>query len=277
MYIYPLPLFLSSLIFSILTTIKPMNASTATPSSVENLTFVQKLERRKAKKLEISRGDITRGGDSIGSRSVEKLKKSTFSYEVELPSRSLSPPRKSLTEREKTTLIASQLRSANRLASQNKSEGNLSAVGEPKEFICSDGITKMPYMVLGLSRSISFSPSHMVSFLHISLISTLIGSISLESKRDNFIVIHDFFDTLDATAIFLKPIVQRHDGCQILCFNYPGQANTTWPRPPAAEKHRGAKDITVNNDWIADKIHGIYFPSPIIFPFLISSYPLLSY
>ena len=36
----------------------------------------------------------------------------------------------------------------------------------------------------------------------------------------------DFFDTCDASAILFKPIVQRHEGCQVLCFNYPGQANT---------------------------------------------------
>jgi pimeloyl-ACP methyl ester carboxylesterase len=71
----------------------------------------------------------------------------------------------------------------------------------------------------------------------------------------NFVVVHDFFDTCDATAIMLKPIIQRHDGCQIICFNYPGQANTTWPRPPAAEKQRGAKEPILNNEFIADKLN----------------------
>ena len=191
----------------------------------------QKLERRKAKKEQEPSKDITRGGEnSIGSRSVpvKKAAKSVSSSSFELP-RSLSPPKKELSDRERQALAASQARSANRLASQNKSEGNLSAVGEPKDYQCSDGITKMPYLVL--------------------------GSVTVASRRDSFVIVHDFFDTCDATAIYFKPIVQRHDGCQVLCFNYPGQANTTWPRPPPAEKKRGAKDVIINNDWIADKLH----------------------
>jgi len=79
--------------------------------------------------------------------------------------------------------------------------------------------------------------------------------MSLQSKKTNFIIVHDFFDCCDATAILFKPIVQRHDGCQILCFNYPGQAHTTWPRPPQAERLRGAKEPIHNNEWIADKMH----------------------
>jgi hypothetical protein len=70
----------------------------------------------------------------------------------------------------------------------------------------------------------------------------------------NFVVVHDFFDTCDSTAISFKPIAQRHD-CQILCFNYPGQAHTTWPRVSHAEKESGAKEPVLNNDWIAARLH----------------------
>lgn len=82
----------------------------------------------------------------------------------------------------------------------------------------------------------------------------VLGSVPAEVRRCNFIVIHDFFDTCDGTSIAFKPLVQRH-GCQILCFNYPGQANTVWPRPSAVERQRGAKEPVLNNDWISDRLH----------------------
>ena len=148
-------------------------------------------------------------------------------------------------------MAAAQKKNVDRLASHNKSEGNfgsasefryasaspslaISAVCDDTAFPypshrCSDGITKMPFMVL--------------------------GGLSLNVKRCNFIVVHDFFDTCDSTAIIFKPIVQRHEGCQALCFNYPGQSNTVWPRLPAAERDRGAREPVLNNDWIADRMH----------------------
>jgi pimeloyl-ACP methyl ester carboxylesterase len=115
----------------------------------------------------------------------------------------------------------------------------------------------------------------------------------------SFVVVHDLFDTCEATAILFKPIAQRHDGCQVrastflnfhqllsasnqlpftfhspptfinihpcpptyiqlpqvLCFNYPGQAHTVWPRAPEAERKRGAVDPALNNDWLAGRLH----------------------
>ena len=81
----------------------------------------------------------------------------------------------------------------------------------------------------------------------------------------SFIVIHDFYDTLEATSLFFKPIALRHDGCKILTFNYPGQANTVWPRPPpnADKRKKSVGDNgrepgptpVLNNDWIADRVH----------------------
>ena len=113
----------------------------------------------------------------------------------------------------------SQKKSTDRLASQSAMEGAGGLVGGSKLFRyflytfnlvlifngfllcrCSDGITKLPYVVL--------------------------GKFSLAITRCSFIIVHDFFDTCDATAILFKPIVQRHEGCQVMCFNYPGQANT---------------------------------------------------
>ena len=134
-----------------------------------------------------------------------------------------------LSKREVKAMKAMQKKSTERLSAQSVIEGNAGLVGAPQEIRCADGITKFPYMV--------------------------IGSFSLEVKRCSFIVVHDFFDTCDATAILFKPIVQRHDGCQAVCFNYPGQAHTVWPRLSKAEKERGAKDPIINNDWIADRMH----------------------
>ena len=142
---------------------------------------------------------------------------------------SRSTSKTKMTDRERTAMAASQKKAADRLSSHNKMEGNMGAVGQSKEFRCADGITKMPYIVL--------------------------GNVSLEVKCCNFIVIHDFFDTADATAIMFKQMVQRHSNMQAICFNYPGQSNTVWPRLPAEERARGAKEPLLNNDWIADRLH----------------------
>ena len=70
-------------------------------------------------------------------------------------------------------------------------------------FICSDGLTTLPYEVL--------------------------GEASLTTSRHNFVVVHDIFDTLDSTKIFFQRLLYRHPGCQILIYNYSGQAGTTFP------------------------------------------------
>jgi hypothetical protein len=135
-----------------------------------------------------------------------------------------------VSKRNKKALEAMQKKATDRLSSQTAIEGSVGLFGKAKDFRCSDGITRMPYIVM--------------------------GKFSLMVNKCNFIVIHDFFDTYDSTSIFFKPIVQRHEeGCQFLCFNYPGQASTVWPRPTAAEKEHGANEPILNNDWLADRIH----------------------
>lgn len=221
------------------------------------LTFVQKLERKKANKVMKESSDTdqyhrdgTRLPQSPSKNSLLSkpsnpsfLKRSTDrpvppqmagsasvgTINNNLSGESQSSVQSATSKRESRALAASQKKASDRLASLNKSEANTILTGHFKEFRCNDGITKIPYVVL--------------------------GSMSLEVKRCNFVVIHDFFDTCDATAILFKQIVQRHEGCQVLCFNYPGQANTVWPRPPAVEKERGAPDPVLTNDWIANKVH----------------------
>ena len=66
-------------------------------SSTENLTFVQKLERRRAKKQQEPSKDITRGESESD---VKKLIRLNAKYEVELPnSRAFSPPKKVMSDR----------------------------------------------------------------------------------------------------------------------------------------------------------------------------------
>ena len=232
-------------------------------SSSENLTFVQKLERKKAQQQQnhpstsnlkgtgnlkkpksgVSKVEGTGTSSTMFAEFSKKKPPSHISRSLDENSlvgmvnnqrRITSPIQrekggKQSTRRQQVALVASQKRSIDRLASQNKSDGNLAAAGVAKSFRCFDGITKMPYTVL--------------------------GNVSLDISRCNFIIVHDFFDTHDATAIACKPLVQRHSGSQVFCFNYPGQANTVWPRPSAVERQRGAKEQVVNNDWIADRLH----------------------
>ena len=233
--------------------------------SNENLSFVEKLERKKARRdqqrqhqpstTNLKTGSIkkVRGGSKAkDAAGVSSTMFSEFGKKNPSPQISRSLDENSLTgmitkqrhitspiqkgksnrqsaRRQQVALVASQKRSIDRLSSQIKSEGNLAAAGVAKWYRCYDGITKMPYTVL--------------------------GTVSLDIRRCNFIIVHDFFDTHEATAIACKPLVQRHDGSQVFCFNYPGQANTVWPRPSAVERQRGAKEQVINNDWIADRMH----------------------
>ena len=108
--------------------------------------------------------------------------------------------------------------------------------GLVKECHCPDGLTTLPYIVL--------------------------GKLSVRPKRCNFVVVHDFFDTLDATSLMLKQVTQRHDGCQALCFNYPGQAFTKWPVLSSTEKDRGGIEPLHNCDWLGESRVGISSRNP---------------
>lgn len=119
--------------------------SVSSVASTENLTFVQKLERRKATRLEerkqmqmsssSSRGDITRGDESLVSHSSLK-KKTKTTTDFTRPPDSNSPPK--LSKRERNALAKAQARAANRM-SDKSGGGNLATVGEPRTFKCSDG------------------------------------------------------------------------------------------------------------------------------------------
>ncbi len=219
----------------------------------QELTFVEKLERKRAKKGDKANDKSSNRGrhirdDRVATKSVESIYspvksviargKNRPDLEFDQPNSIMSPSpimgskkKKKMSERERIAMAASQKKAAERLSSHNKTDGNTASVGNAKVFRCADGVTKIPYIVL--------------------------GNLTLESQKCNFLVIHDFFDTCDGTAINFKPIIQRHNGCQIFCYNYPGQAHTVWPRAPDVERKRGAKDPILNNDWQALRLHEV--------------------
>ena len=97
----------------------------------------------------------------------------------------------------KKAVHASQQRAADRLSSQKEMPYTPAASGPEKTLHCADGMTSMPYVVA--------------------------GTLSVAARYRNFVVVHDFFETFEASAALMRHVTARRDGCQALCFNYPGQ------------------------------------------------------
>jgi len=72
-----------------------------------------------------------------------------------------------------------------------------------------DADTRIPYTVLDASKTSPLASNPNKPFF-------------------NLIVIHDMFDTAERFKIFLRPMVQKYLGMQVLLWNYPGQAFTEW-------------------------------------------------
>lgn len=197
----------------------------------EELSFVEKLQRRKAR-LGVGNPLPLEPEPTTVARMTQSLKPPPtlprrLEDAIDFGASSVTDEAADKLMRERNALRTSQKKSTERLSSHNKTISLASA--QAKEFRCADGVTLIQYSVL--------------------------GEYSVNSDCCNFVVVHDFFDTCDATSILFKPITNRHPNCMVLCFNYPGQANTVWPRPPASEKARGAKETVINNDWVADRLH----------------------
>lgn len=126
---------------------------------------------------------------------------------------------------------------------------------ERSEFVCADGVTLMPYAVVGIGASPLEGGVEQSSGKS--------GGDGAEGKRGrgeedgaddagsasralNFVAVHDFFDTLEKTFLLFKPLVLKHPGCQVLCFNSPGQAGTRLPPEPEG---------LLTNVWVADRLH----------------------
>ncbi|CAB1101509.1 unnamed protein product [Ectocarpus sp. CCAP 1310/34] len=126
---------------------------------------------------------------------------------------------------------------------------------ERSEFLCADGVTLMPYAVIGTGAPLLSVP-------------TLGGTEGGRGEQNgggggekdwgpgqeggvanggvlSFVVVHDFFDTLEKTFLLFKPLVLKYPGCQVLCFNSPGQAGTRLPPEPEG---------LLTNVWVADRL-----------------------
>ncbi|GMI13015.1 hypothetical protein TrVE_jg4274 [Triparma verrucosa] len=135
----------------------------------------------------------------------------------------------------KRAKIAAQRRRMEELAGEGGGTAKGATV-ERKILLCADGVTRIPYEVIGKSE--------------------------MEITKVNFVVCHDIFDSCDMTKMLFLSVVKRHPGCQILLFNYPGQAGTTFPNSrttgksdqvvPAGAEH---EEPALNNDFLSDRVH----------------------
>lgn len=143
-----------------------------------------------------------------------------------------------------------QKRTADRLADATAAAPDPAGF-ERSELLCADGITLMPYAVVGLGASLS-PPSTLPGASEGQVGQQ--GSDGNERSTDegsgtpgvlNFVVVHDFFDTLEKTFLLFKPLVLKYPGCQVLCFNSPGQAGARVPPEPEG---------LLTNTWVADRL-----------------------
>ncbi|KAK1929889.1 hypothetical protein P3T76_014564 [Phytophthora citrophthora] len=80
-----------------------------------------------------------------------------------------------------------------------------------------DAETAIPFCVMGGARS--------------SLVDRITDPTDPNDAFFNLVVVHDLFDTWERLQILLQPLVARYRGrVQVLLWNYPGQAYTTWRR-----------------------------------------------
>ena len=155
-------------------------------------------------------------------------------------------------EHKRRAKIAAQRRRMEELSS----EGGSTAKGvshERRTLLCTDGVTRMPYEVIGKSE--------------------------MEITKVNFIVCHDIFDSCDMTKMLFLSLVKKHPGCQILLFNYPGQAGTTYPNSRSANQSQvvpaGAEndEPALNNDFLSDRVHELIGHTDATGEFICSAQP----
>ena len=105
-----------------------------------------------------------------------------------------------------------------------------------------DTQTSFPYTIIGTNLSHHQEASK----------SEKSGKTRIHSSSYNMIVCQDMFDTLERFKIMLSPLLSGNHGRQVLLWNYPGQAFTTFP-----------KKESMNNEFLAkclDKL--IYHVGP---------------
>ena len=194
------------------------------------------------------------GADASGITQVEELSRRGRSLIREgllAEAKEEKKKKPKLTRKQKRARAKIQARQMARLAGggdEMKSSDSKGNDGDPTSsktdngdvFVCADGITAVPYEVMGTQE--------------------------LEGKNTNFIVIHDFFDTFEGSQILFQRLVKRFVGCQVLVFNQPGQSDSRWKPVSAATAAEAAmmaksgqapqqREQVLNNITCADKLH----------------------
>ncbi|GBG33418.1 Ankyrin repeat domain-containing protein 27 [Hondaea fermentalgiana] len=105
-------------------------------------------------------------------------------------------------------------------AAEGENDDTSAKTVSSRAFVCSDGRTTLSY--------------------------DIVGTGGLESATPNLVVLHDMFDTCEASQIFLEPLMRKHYGSQALVLNYPGQAHTRFPKETAG---------VLNNEFVAATLH----------------------
>lgn len=130
------------------------------------------------------------------------------------------------TQHKQAARRAIQAQQMARLAAPSGLQDGVIGTTTDSVFTCQDGVTQIPYVVIGQP----------------------IG----ESVKCNLVVFHDLFDTLESTRVFFRPIVARNVGARALLFNFPGQADTSY----AVDDHASEEDkVVLNNMWLARRVH----------------------
>lgn len=157
------------------------------------------------------------GGDLQKKKKKKKKKPATnTSFPALSPSRSM---------KDRVGRAIAQKRQMERLSLLPEEESQRSC---KRIYVCSDG-TRLPYEIL--------------------------GEPSLDIKSFSFVVVHDIFDTMDNTRIFFKKLARRHRGCQVLVYNYSGQAGSTIAPALDAQIHaRHLEELTRQVDRDGDML-----------------------
>ncbi|POM59250.1 hypothetical protein PHPALM_32050, partial [Phytophthora palmivora] len=108
------------------------------------------------------------------------------------------PKSRRQTQQKQAARRAIQAQQMARLAAPSGIQDGVVGTTANNVFTCQDGVTQMPY--------------------------TVIGQPVGETIKCNLVVFHDLFDTLESTTVFFRPIVARNMGARVLLFNFPGQA-----------------------------------------------------
>ena len=173
-----------------------------------------------------------RGGE--GSDAVDSRKKFNTKFLYNSDSDESIEPIEGSRAHKKRAKIAAQRRRMEELSGEGGGTAS-GAAHERHTLLCADGLTRIPYEVIGKSE--------------------------MEITKVNFVVCHDIFDSCDMTKMLFLTLIKKHPGCQILLFNYPGQAGTTYPNARSTSSSQvvpaGAEDEkpALNNDFLADRIH----------------------